>query len=120
MPGVNAVTESPMEKAALKADAYLAGVQRAVQSGKYAANLRKVTLSDWKQAMLKKGIQNMQNGYMNSKAKFTRFMTDFLPFARSVSDQIKAMPKGTIQQGKDRMMKVIDLMAGWGAQDPLR
>jgi len=30
------------------------------------------------------------------------------------------MPKGTIQQGKDRMMKVIDLMAGWGAQDPLR
>lgn len=109
--GVNAVQESPMEKAAAAQDRWVAGVQRAAQSGKYAANLRAVSLSDWKNMMINKGIPNMQNGYAQGKAKFQRFMNEFLPYARDVSQQIKQMPRGTLQQSIDRARKTIELMA---------
>jgi hypothetical protein len=111
--GVNAVTESPMEKAAARKDAWLAGVQRAAQSGKYENNLRAVSLQDWKQSMLNKGIANMQNGYTNGKAKFTRFMNEWMPYAQQISDQIKQMPKGTLQQGIDRATAAIRMAAAF-------
>lgn len=109
--GVNAVTESPMEKAAARKDAWLAGVQRAAQSGKYENNLRAVSLQDWKNAMLNKGIPNMQNGYTNGKAKFQRFMSEWLPYAQQISQAVKAMPKGTLQQGIDRATAAIKMAA---------
>lgn len=112
--GVNAVTESPMEKAAAAKDRWLQGVQRAAQNGKYENNLRAVSLQDWKTAMLNKGIPNMQNGYAQGKAKFQRFMNAFLPFARQVSDEVKQMPKGTIQQSIDRARHVIQRFHEWG------
>lgn len=112
--GVNAVTESPMEKAAAAQERYLAGVRRAVESGKYAERLRAVPLQEWKNAMINKGIPNMQNGYNVGKAKYQRFMQSFLPYARQVSEEIKQMPKGTLQQAKDRSNRAIERFWEWG------
>lgn len=109
--GVNAVTESPMEKAAARKDAWMEGVRRAFNSGKYENNLRAVSLNDWKQAMLKKGVPNMQNGYQQGKAKFQRFMTEWLPYAQQISENVKVMPKGTLQQGIDRAVAAIRMAA---------
>ena len=116
--GVNAVTESPMEKAAQAKDRWLQGVQRAAANGKYENNLRAVSLNDWKNAMLTKGIANMQTGYNSpiGKQKFQRFMTAFLPFAKQVSDAVKAMPRGTLQQSIDRATYVIREFYNWGQQ----
>lgn len=109
--GVNGVQESPMEKAANAQDRWVQGCQRAAQSGKFAANLRAVSLTDWKNAMIQKGIPNMQNGYANGRRKFERFMNEFLPYARQVSAEIRAMPRGTLQQSIDRSRRTIELMA---------
>src|ERR1041384_2217988 len=59
--GVQAVQESPTAKAAARVDAWIAGVQRS--RDKFVQNLQAVSLQDWKNAMLGKGINNMTAGY---------------------------------------------------------
>lgn len=108
--GVNGVTESPMAKAAANVDGYVQGVQRAAQSGKWAAGLNRVSLSDWKSQMVGKGIANMSNGVNSAVPKVTRFLTDFLPYADSVKQQIAAMPNVTENDAEQRAIAAIRLM----------
>lgn len=105
--GVNAVTESPMEKAAAAKQRYLDGVNRAVQSGKYEERLRAVSLADWRKAMIDKGIPNMRTGYEAGKEKFRRFMEAFLPYVREGAARIRQMRKGTLQDSIDRCVAMI-------------
>jgi hypothetical protein len=112
--GVNAVTESPTEKAAARSDYWLRRLNEPGTRRKYEDNLRAVSLSMWKQAMIVKGIPNMQTGYANGREKFQRFMNAFLPFARQVGDEVRAMPRGNIQQSIDRARHVIMRFHEWG------
>lgn len=112
--GVNAVTTAPGQLAAQQKALWLQRVTAAAD--KWANNVAAVSLNEWKTAMLNKGIPNMQNGYANGRAKFQRFMNAFLPYARQVSADIKAMPKGTIQQSKDRSNRAIDMFHNWKLQ----
>ena len=116
--GVNGVTESPMDKAAAAKDRWLAGIQKAAQSGKWENRLRAVTLAQWKEAMVQKGIPNMTTAYNSDlvKRKFSTFMTTWLPFARDIGKQARAMPRGTIQQSIARATFVIQKFYDWGQQ----
>ena len=105
--GVNAVTDSPTEKAAQAKQRWIDGVNRAAQSGRYEQGLRRVTLQEWRDAMIKKGVPNMVNGYTNGKAKFQRFMETFLPYVREGAARVRAMPKGTIDQSIARAAEMI-------------
>lgn len=105
--GVQAVTQSPMEKAAARAQAYLEGVQRAVSSGKYADNLRAVSLSDWKNAMINKGIPIIAQRAQQAKNKFRDFMVEWLSFQASVAAQLQSMPRGTLEQNIQRAVFVM-------------
>lgn len=111
--GVNAVTESPMAKAAAQVEVWAANVQRAKQ--KFVDKLTAVTLQQWKAAMLGKGLTNMSNGYVDptSVNKFANFMRAWLPYVRQGAAQIRAMPKGTLQQGIDRAVAQIRWNAGF-------
>ena len=109
--GINALTDNPFELAAQQAQKYLRKVTEAVNSGRYEAALRNVNVTEWKQMMTTRGVQRMQEGFQNKAQKFSRFMTNFLPYAREASAQIKAMPRGTMQQAKDRMNRNFDLMS---------
>lgn len=106
--GVNSVTEAPTAKAAQRVDAWVQGVQRAKE--KFVARLNAVTLQDWKNAMLGKGLQNMATGYQDqfNQRKFLNFMRSFLPYVREGAAQVKSMPKGTRQASIDRMVKMMD------------
>jgi hypothetical protein len=103
--GVRAVTVSPTQKAAAKADKYLAGVQRAVDSRRFQNGLNRVTLQDWQNAMLTKGTQRIAGGVKEAEGKFTAFMSDFLPFVQSVQAAVKAMPDDTEQDRENRMLE---------------
>lgn len=110
--GVQAVTEAPTAKAAARVEAWVAGVQKS--RDKFVQKLNAVTLQDWKNAMLGKGITNMGNGYndpMNQR-KFLVFMRSFLPYVRDGAQQVRQMPKGTLQQAIDRAAAMIK----WNAQ----
>ena len=111
--GVNAVTESPMEKAAANEAGYLAGVQRAVESGKWAASLRRVDLATWKKNFLEKGIPRIASGAQAAKPKLVAFYTEFFPFLDTVERQIAQMPKVTLQDSINRATAAITKIAGF-------
>ncbi len=104
--GVQRVDVSPTEKAARKADAYLAGVQAAVQSGKWAAGLRRTTLQMWQDSVLKKGINRIAAGANAAIPKMQAFQEQFFPFLASVQSKVNAMPDATLE---DRIAKSAEL-----------
>lgn len=102
--GIQSVTVSPMEQAAAKADQYMEGVRRAVDTGKYQAGLRAVPLETWKQAALTTGLDRLDSGIRKGAPKMGAFLAEFLPYVASVQQQIKAMPNGTEAERDERML----------------
>lgn len=109
--GVNAVTESPTAKAARQADAYIAGIQRSVASGKWQRGLGRVSAQDWKDSMIKKGIPRISSGASAAQPKFESFMGELLQYIDTVKSQLASMPRGDIETNKARAMFVIDQMS---------
>lgn len=110
--GISRVSVNPAEKAAQKANEWAAGVQRALSNGKYVSGLQKVSLSSWQQAALGKGAQNIATGVdaASTKEKMLRHLADALPFAAQVKETIRAMPKGTFEDGMARGRRAAEMM----------
>lgn len=102
--GVNSVTVNPAQQAADSADLWQQRVSSSDAKAKFQANLSSVSLQDWKNAMIKKGADNMSTGVREAGAKMQRFLTAFLPVAYASADAISNMPKGTEQNSIDRMV----------------
>lgn len=100
--GVMGVTESPTAKAAQSLDRMLAGIQRAIQSGKMAAALNAVTLPAWQAAMIDKGVLRVASGATAAKPKFEAFMRDFLPYLEQGRQQLASMPRGDLETNINR------------------
>jgi hypothetical protein len=105
--GINAVTESPTEQAAAQGDLMLQKIQEAVNSGRWGERLRSVSLADWKNATLDKGVDRIASGAQASKAKILSFFEQWLPYEEQISQQVKQMPKGTIEDSVNRAAAVI-------------
>lgn len=103
--GINAVTESPTAKAAARADAYQAGVMRAVATRKFQDGLMRVGVQDWKNAAIQKGAARFTTGVQHAKGKMAAFLNEFLPFLESVKAKLAAMPRGDLEQNLARMME---------------
>ena len=107
--GIERTTESPTAKAAAKADKMLAGVQKAVSSGKWSARLRKVSLQDWKDAATNKGLSRVASGIDGAAAKVEDFASQLLPYQDSLSTKINAMPDMTLE---DSIARATEWMRG--------
>lgn len=114
--GVQSVTEAPSEAAIRNKANYLAGVTRAYNDGSYEAGLRRVTLQDWQQAMLTKGVQRLSQGVQAAKGKMQSFMERWLPYEEELSRRIAAMPKGSLADAKARADFAIDYNAAFKAR----
>lgn len=99
--GVNAVTTAPGQKAAQAVDLWAQRV--AASRNKWATNVGKVTLEEWKSKMINVGIPRVASGATANKPKVASFLTKFLPFQEQVTNSVRAMPKGTIEQSIARM-----------------
>ena len=95
--GVSAVTESPMDKAADNAEKYRNRVNEAVDSGKFQARLRGVSLQDWKTATLDKGIGRIASGASAAQDDVQDFMAELIPFQERLQGEIDAMPDVTLE-----------------------
>lgn len=109
--GVSRVTESPMDKAAARADAYVAGVTAAAQSGKWQAGLRQVTLADWKANTMAKIGERMTGGATQAMPKMVRFGAWLAPAVNAASQSIDNMPKQTLEDNIQRMTAFVRAMA---------
>jgi hypothetical protein len=106
--GVQAVTVSPTELAARRQDAYAAGVQRSVTSGRYAAGCRRVTTQDWQRSVIEKGLPRIAAGASASIPKMQAHMDEFLPFLEEGQRKLEAMPRGDLQQNIQRAVAMME------------
>jgi len=109
--GVERVTTNPCELAAAKSDKMLAKLSEAVQSGKWAANLKKVSLDDWKTKMVNKGIPRISGGIDGAKDKVVAFAKDLLPHVDAGVAKTKKLPDLTIDDSINRAATFIRHMA---------
>jgi hypothetical protein len=107
--GVQAVQTSPTAMAAQNESGYLAGVQKAVSSGKWARNLQSVSLQQWQQAMTSKGIPRVAGGANDAKGKVQNFQAQLLPFVYNLRSQLPA--RGGLGQNVARMTAFVQGMA---------
>jgi len=109
--GIDRVTESPTEKAAAKQDKMLSNLTAAVQSGKWAAGLKRVSLEDWKKKARDVGVNRVAAGIDAAKDKVTEFAAELLPYIDRQKSKLAAMPDITLDDNINRMTSFIRGMA---------
>ncbi len=112
--GVQAVTEAPGAKAAAKADVWIARVT--ASRPKWIRNVSAVTLPQWQQAMIQKGIPRVGPGAQAAIPKMTQFFTQFLPYVEQGAATVRAMPNATLQDGIARAVAMIQHNANFVRQ----
>lgn len=110
--GVNAVTESPMEKAAAALPKAQARYIEAITSGKTARHLLGVSLPSWKKSTTDKAPR-IAEGIAAAESKLVRFHTARQPIQAAISGEIAAMPSLTLEDNIARSAKQQRAMAGW-------
>ncbi len=101
--GIDRVTENPCEKAASKQDKMLTNLTAAVQSGKWASGLRRVSLDEWKTAARDVGVNRVAAGIDAAAAKVERFADDLLPHIDRGVAALSSMPDITLDDNINRM-----------------
>lgn len=101
--GVQRVDQSPTEKAAGKKDKMLQNLTQAVQSGKWEAGLRRVSLNDWKAALINKGIPRITQGVQGAQSDVADFAGQLLSYQDQIKSEIERMPDLTLEDSINRM-----------------
>lgn len=111
--GVERVSDSPTEKAAAKADKMKQRIVESIDSGKWQAGLRRVSLEDWKQKMLNKGVNRVASGIDEAADKVRDFASELLPHIDRGVDSVNKMPDVTLEDSIARMTTMVRHMAGF-------
>jgi len=109
--GIDRVTENPCEKAAAKQDKMLSNLTAAVQSGKWAQGLKRVSLDTWKRKARDIGVNRIAAGIDGAKDKVIEFAEVLLPHIDRGQEKIKAMPDITLDDNINRMTSFIRHMS---------
>ena len=102
--GVEAVTESPTEKAAAKSDKWLAGVQSAHANGKYVERLRGVTLQQWKDKTINVGLGRIAAGVDAAVGDVEDFYGELFAYEENLKRTVEAMADTNLQDSINRMV----------------
>lgn len=96
--GAQAVTVAPGTQAAAAQDRMLSNLTTAVTSGIWAKRVSSVTLQQWQNAYINKGIANVPAGVTQAQATKTQTITNLLTAVDAAAAQAKSLPKGGIAQ----------------------
>lgn len=102
--GVERVSTAPGQKAASQADKMLAGIQAAISDGKWQRAVGAVTLEEWKDATLQKGIGRISSGVDSSLQSQVQMAEKLLAAVDSVKSQVDNMPDTTLDDRINRMV----------------
>ena len=111
--GIEKVTEAPTLKAAAKKDKMKQNLVAALDSGKWEAGLKRVSLEDWKTKMIDKGLNRVAAGIDGAKDKVIAFATEFLPFQDKIRDELAKMPDLTLEDSISRMTHQVRRTSGF-------
>lgn len=102
--GIERVTESPTTKAVQKKDKFKQRLMEAIDTGKWERGLQRVSLDEWKEKILSKGIARLPQGVTDAQPKMQEFMAQLLPYQENVKRRIEQMPDRTLEDRINRMV----------------
>lgn len=107
--GIESVSVAPGAAAARQKSAWVQNTTTAAD--KWAANVASVSLQDWQQAAINKGVNRIASGAQASQGKFEAFMGDLLPHIDRVKQGLPA--RGNLDQNINRMVAFSKGMAAF-------
>jgi hypothetical protein len=99
------LTVAPTQQAADAMQTWIARLNDPKTQAKWQAKLRAVTLGQWQQAYTQKGIPRVSQGAQVARdSKMVPFFSKWLPYEATGSQQVRQMPKATLQ---DRIARAV-------------
>jgi len=111
--GIDKVTVNPCELAAAKQEKMLANLTAAVNDGRWAAGLKRVSLEDWKKSAKEIGVGRIASGINAAKSKVIAFAEQLLPHIDAGVSKLKGMPDITLEDNIQRMVSMTRHMASF-------
>lgn len=96
--GIQNTQADPAQLAIAQKDVAARNYQAAISSGRWAQKLGAVSQQAWKTAAVTKGAPRLADGAAAAKPRMVTFMTNFLPQLDQITQQTRAMAKGTLDQ----------------------
>lgn len=109
--GIAKVTVNPCELAAAKQEKMLTNLTAAVNDGRWAAGLKRVSLEEWKDKAANVGAGRIASGINAAKAKVIAFAEQLLPHIDAGQSKLKGMSDITLEDNIARMTSFIRHMA---------
>lgn len=110
--GIDRVTQAPGAKAAANRQGYLNGVNGNVD--KWARNVARVGLEDWKTAFKTKGVPRVAQGAQASQQKFADRIAPVFAYMANVLATVDNMPNTTPAERDQRMLTYVQNMRRYG------
>ena len=109
--GVEKVSEAPSKKAIAKKEKLKARLIEAIDNGVWEKRLGKVTLEDWKNKFINKGLSRISAGVDGATPKMRDFAGVLLPHIENLQKQVEKMPDVTLEDSVRRAETFIRGMA---------
>ncbi len=109
--GINRVTSAPGQAAVARIDKMRMKTLEAIDSGRWAAKTSAVTVDQWKQAALTKGVDRIATGIDAAREKQVAMAGRLLPAVDAAAAKARAMPKNTLQDSIGRMTSFVTDMS---------
>ena len=109
--GVEETTKNPAEEAVKKKAKWVARMTSKEVQDKWERRLRNVSLDDWKNAMINKGLGRISAGVDEAQDDFEEFMGELLPHIDAGKATIEKMPDVTLEDNIRRMETFVRHMA---------
>ena len=108
--GIERVSQAPGQQAAAAQQRMKDNLHRSIDDGRWAAKVSGVSLEDWKQAALTKGVDRIAQGIDQAHNKQVIMAGRLLSAVDSSAAKVRQMPKGTIQDSIARMTAFVEDM----------
>lgn len=102
--GIQGYNGNPMQLAASDEamQAYLAGVQRSIDTGKRVQSLNSASVADWKNNAVNFGANNLATGAKKAMTKYQRNIAPYAAVWPQMRAAARALPKGGIAAAQAR------------------
>lgn len=101
--GIERVNRHPGEAAVEQAERMLNSFIEAIQSGKWAREVTRGSLSDWKKAASEKGGARISAGVEGARAKVQARAAELLAAVEATQAEIAGMPQDSFEARLERM-----------------
>ncbi len=109
--GINRVTEAPGQKAAAKQEKMKTNLIKAIDEGTWGRRVAAVSLEEWKEKILTKGINRISSGIDAAAGKVEDFAAQLLPHVDAGVAKLAKMPDLTLDDNIARSAAMIRHMA---------